>query len=66
MRALLVLALMLLAAATAYAYGPADMADGLSAVLAQTTDVMLTEPAVLLVSGALLLGLGSVVRRLSV
>lgn len=66
MKALLVLAIILLGAATAFAYGRADMAGGLSTVVEQTTDVMFTEPVLLLLSGALLLVLGGAVRRFSV
>ena len=65
MRALLVLAIVLLAAASAFAYSN-EMTEGLSAVMSQTGDVVVTEPAMLLVSGALLLGLGGAVRRYSV
>lgn len=57
--------LMLLAAATAYPYGQADVTEGLSSVVSHTTDVMLTEPAVLLLSGALLIASGALVRRFS-
>ena len=66
MKALLVLAIVLLGAATAFAYGRADMADGLSTVVEHTTEVVLTEPVLLLLSGALLLMLGGAVRRFSV
>jgi hypothetical protein len=65
MKALLVLAIVLLGAATAFAYGRADMTGGLSAVVEHTTDVVLTEPVLLLLSGALLLVLGGAVRRFS-
>lgn len=62
MKVLLVLVIVLLAAATAFAYGHADVA----AVVAQTADVAVSEPATMLLSGTLLLGLASAVRRLSV
>lgn len=66
MKALLVLAIVLLAAATAFAYGRADVAAGVSVVVAQTTDVVVSEPAALLISGGLLLALASAVRRLPI
>lgn len=66
MKALLVLAIVLLAAATAFAYGRAGVAAGVSVVVAQTTDVVVSEPAALLISGGLLLVLASAVRRLPI
>jgi phosphate/sulfate permease len=66
MKALLVLVIVLLGAASAFAYGHADVASGLSSVVEQTTEVVLTEPVMLLLSGALLLVLGGAVRRLPV
>jgi hypothetical protein len=42
------------------------VAIGLSTVVEQTTDVVFTEPVLLLLSGALLLVLGGAVRRFSV
>jgi hypothetical protein len=66
MKVLLVLTLMLLAAATALAYGAADMAAGMSAAVAQTSEVAMTEPATMLVSGGLLLVLAGAVRRFPV
>jgi hypothetical protein len=66
MKALLVLAIVLLGAATAFGYGSADVASGLSTVVEQTTDVRFTEPVLLLLSGAALLVLGGAVRRFSV
>jgi hypothetical protein len=66
MKVLLVLAIVLLAAATAFAYGPADVAAGVSAVVAQTAEVKVSEPATLLLSGGLLLVLASAVRRFPV
>jgi len=66
MKVLLVLVIVLLAAATAFAYGRPEVAAGVSAVVAQTADVAVSEPAAMLLSGTLLLALGSVVRRFSV
>jgi hypothetical protein len=66
MKVLLVLTLMLLAAATALAYGAADMAAGMSAAVAHTSEVAMTEPATMLVSGGLLLVLAGAVRRFPV
>ena len=66
MKVLLVLVIVLLAAATAFAYGHADVAAGVSVVVAHTTDAGMREPAVLFVSGGLLLVLASAVRRLPV
>lgn len=66
MKALLVLAIMVLAAATALAYGPSDVTTGVAAVVEQTGEIVLSEPAMLLLSGALLLGLGGAVRRYTV
>lgn len=65
MRALLVIAIVLLAAATAFAYGPSEVTNGFSTVVAQTSDVVFTEPVMLLLSGALLMVLGGAVRRYS-
>ena len=62
MRVLLVIAIVLLAAATAFAYGRADVAATVS-VVSVTADVALSEPAAMLVSGGLLLVLASAVRR---
>lgn len=66
MKALLVLAIVLLAAATAFAYGHADVAAGVSVVVTRTTHVVVSEPAALLISGGLLLVLASAVRRLPI
>jgi hypothetical protein len=60
MKVLLVLAIVLLAAATAFAYGHA----GVSVVVDHTADVVVSEPAAMLLSGGLLLALASAVRRL--
>jgi hypothetical protein len=59
MKALLVIVLVALAAATALAYGGADVAAGVTAVFRGRT----TEPAALLLSGSALVGLASVIRR---
>lgn len=66
MKVLLVLAIVLLAAASVFAYGRADVAAGVSVVVAQTTSVVVSEPAALLLSGGLLLALASAVRRLPI
>ena len=63
MRVLLVIAIVLLAAATAFAYGRADVAASVSVVVAETADVALSEPAAMLVSGGLLFVLAGAVRR---
>lgn len=63
MKALLVLALVLMAAATAFAYG-SDVATGMSVVAAATPTVVITEPLAMLLSGGLLLAVAGVVRRL--
>jgi hypothetical protein len=63
MKVLLVLAIVLLAAATAFAYGHAEVAAGVSVVVGQTADVVVSEPATMLLSGGLLLALASAVRR---
>ena len=61
MKALLVLALTVLAAASAYAYGPVELAAGVRDVVANRS--WPTEPAALLVSGSALIGLGGVAKR---
>ena len=66
MKVLLVLTIVLLAAATAFAYGHADVTAGMTVVVAQTTDMVVSEPATLLISGGLLLVLASAVRRLPI
>lgn len=63
MKAVLVLAVMLVAAA-ALAYG-AEMTHGLNAVAVQVAEDT-SEPAALLLSGSLLLGLAGAVRRFTV
>lgn len=59
MKVLLVLAIVLLAAATAFAYGHA----GVAVVVDHTAGVVVSEPAAMLLSGGLLLALASAVRR---
>lgn len=66
MKVVLVLAIVLLGAATALAYGRADVAAGVTVVVAQTTHMVVSEPATLLISGGLLLVLASAVRRLPI
>lgn len=63
MKALLVLVLVLMAAATAFAYG-SDVAAGMSVVASATPQMVITEPMVMLLSGGLLLVLAGAVRRL--
>lgn len=63
MKVLLVLAIVLLAAATALAYGHAEVAAGVSVVVEQTAGVVVSEPTAMLLSGGLLLALASAVRR---
>jgi hypothetical protein len=60
MKVLLVLALMLVAAATAFAYGQSSVSEGVVAVASQS----FTETAALLLSGGALLGIAGAVRRL--
>jgi hypothetical protein len=64
MKAMVVLILVLLAAATVVAYGHADMAAGMAAVVAHTSQA--DEPIALLLSGSALIGLAGAVRRLTV
>jgi phosphate/sulfate permease len=66
MKVVLVLAIVLLAAATAFAYGRTDVAAGVTGVVAQTTHMVVSEPATILISGGLLLVLASAVRRLPI
>jgi hypothetical protein len=63
MKALLVFVIVLLAAATAFAYGRADLSAEMSTVVAQTTDVFANEPTVMLLSGGVLLGVAGAMRR---
>jgi hypothetical protein len=63
MKALLVLVLLLITAATALAYG-SDVATGMSVVAAATPTIVITEPLAMLLSGGLLLVLAGAVRRL--
>jgi hypothetical protein len=62
MKVVLVIPLVLLAAATAFAYGHGGVAVNVTTVAAGVR----AEPALLLVSGSALLGLASVVRRYTV
>lgn len=57
--------MLLAAAATAFAYGTHDMTHGMTVAAVQVA-AGTNEPAVLLLSGSLLLGLAGVVRRLTV
>ena len=66
MKVVLVLAIVLLAAATAFAYGRPDVAAGVTVAVAQTTHVVVSEPATILISGGLLLVLARAVRRLPI
>ena len=59
MKVLLALALVLLAAASAFAYGAGDVARGVSSF-----NFMMTEPAFMLLSGTLLIAIAGAVRRL--
>ncbi len=61
---MVVLILVLLAAATVVAYGHADMAAGMAAVVAHTSQA--DEPVALLLSGSALIGLAGAVRRLTI
>lgn len=63
MKALLVLVLTLMAAATAFAYG-SDVAAGMSMVTAVTPQVVITEPLAMVLSGGVLIALAGAVRRL--
>ena len=63
MKALLVLLIVLLAAATAFAYGRADLSAEMSTVVAQTTDVLANEPTVMLFAGGVLLTVAGAMRR---
>jgi hypothetical protein len=60
MKVFLVFLLVLVAAATAFAYGHSGVSAGASAVASQAV----TEPTALLLSGSALLGLAGAVRRL--
>ena len=63
MRAVLVFIIVLLAAATAFAYGRADLSAEMSTVVAQTTDVFANEPTMMLFSGGVLLVVAGAMRR---
>lgn len=64
MKVLMVLALVVLAAATAFAYG--GEVTTMTAVVARTTALVISEPVAMLVSGGLLLVIAGAVRRLEV
>ena len=64
MKALVILAFMLVVAATALAYGHAGVAAGVSAMASAAPEP--SEPATLLLSGGALLVIASAVRRYSV
>ena len=66
MKALLVLVIVFVAAATAFAYGRADLSAEMSTVVAQTTDVLANEPTVMLFSGGVLLVVAGAMRRFPV
>jgi hypothetical protein len=61
MKALLVLVLLVLAVASALAYGEVDVARGLPMAV---RDWRVSEPGVMLISGSVLLGLGGMLRRM--
>jgi hypothetical protein len=61
MKAFVVMMLVLLAAASAAAYGRADMAAGMASVVAHTSRAV--EPIWLLLSGSALIGLAAALRR---
>jgi hypothetical protein len=60
MKVILVLGVMLVAAASALAYGQTSVVEGVNAVASHS----LTEAAALLLSGGALLGIAGAVRRL--
>jgi hypothetical protein len=64
MKALLILAFVLLVAATAFAYGHVGVGAGVSAVASVAPQP--SEPAALLLSGGALLAVASAVRRYTV
>ena len=61
MKVLLVLALVLLAAASALAYGAGDVARGVSGFA-----VAISEPTYMLISGTVLIAIAGALRRLSI
>ena len=61
MKVLLALSVVLVAAASALAYGAGDMARGAGAV-----GFAMSEPAYMLLSGTLLIAVAGAVRRLSI
>lgn len=66
MKALLVLVLTLLAAATALAYGQLESGTHVATFVEETASAFATEPVVLLLSGGLLLAIAGAVRRMPV
>lgn len=66
MKALLVLVLTLLAAATALAYGPSQTGADVATFVEETASSVATEPVVLLLSGGLLIAIAGAVRRMPV
>ncbi len=66
MKALLVLLITLLAAASAYAYGRSDATGSVALLVEETASACTTEPAVMLLSGGVLLALAGAVRRMPV
>ncbi len=64
MKALLILAFVLVVAATALAYGHAGVAAGVAAMASAAPEP--SEPAALLISGGALLAIASALRRYSV
>jgi len=65
MKVFLLSLLVLLSAATALAGGPGNVASSLTVAAGQVAD-RTSEPAVLLLSGSVLLGLAGAVKRLTV
>ena len=65
MKALLVLSLVLLTAATVFAYRGPEVVSGVTAALSRTAETELREPVTMLLSGSVLLGLATAVRRLT-
>ena len=65
MKVVLVLVLVMLAAATALAYGNIAVTSSVTAVAAQVVGSS-SEPAALLLSGSLLLGLAGAVKRFTI
>jgi hypothetical protein len=63
MKAMVVLILLLLAAASVVAYGHTEMAAGMAAMVAHSSQT--DEPMALLLSGTALIGLAGALRRFS-